>query len=411
MPDTEHVLQGFSLPLDKALKQGWGRVELPADANPADNVFYFTFSESPDRHTIIVIEDLQAAACMQHAVTASPDVSLAVSASVVRPNQLAEIDWDHAAMILWQAPLPTGLIAKQVEQFVGSGRSVVFFPPAVADATELFGMRWGEWTDSPAGDSPREVASWRNDAGLLRHVDSGGALPVGDLKISRHCSIHGACDVLASLKQGATLLGRSASRGTGAAYFCTTLPQPGYSTLASDGVVFYVMLQRALSIGAASLSGARQYDAGANAAREIAGSKPLRLGHAFSDQSQTASPTPQLQAGVFALDNTLIALNRPVGEDSAKRLSTDRIERLFAGAKYHQIRVRAEGSSPLAREIWRVLLIVMMLALLAEAILCMPPPQTVRDNRDSGMKNMLGSNSLPSTQNAKQESRPTGANA
>ena len=47
LKDNELVMQAIVLPIDKAAKRGWGRVELPADAWAANNTFYFVFDELP----------------------------------------------------------------------------------------------------------------------------------------------------------------------------------------------------------------------------------------------------------------------------------------------------------------------------------------------------------------------------
>ncbi len=56
-------------------KRGWGHVSIPADANPADNDFYFVFDEPPPRQTIIVADDPQAVHAQQLAaeITARSD--------------------------------------------------------------------------------------------------------------------------------------------------------------------------------------------------------------------------------------------------------------------------------------------------------------------------------------------------
>ena len=59
-------------------------------------------------------------------------------------------------------------------------------------------------------------------------------------------------------------------RGTtdlGAAWFCSTLPTTDASNFVSNGITFYVMIQRAVARGAAALGEARQYDCGTLKAR------------------------------------------------------------------------------------------------------------------------------------------------
>ena len=54
--------------------------------------------------------------------------------------------------------------AQQVQDFVASGRTAVFFPPAVPTDTEYLGFGWTDWEENPAGLS---VARWRTEADLL----------------------------------------------------------------------------------------------------------------------------------------------------------------------------------------------------------------------------------------------------
>ena len=50
-------LKNHRIPLAAGRARGWGRVSIPADANPADDEFYFVFDEPPPRHTILVTEE------------------------------------------------------------------------------------------------------------------------------------------------------------------------------------------------------------------------------------------------------------------------------------------------------------------------------------------------------------------
>ena len=52
--NEEFGLTGHRIPLDDGTESGWGKVELPADSNEADNVYYFSFAELPALQTVIV---------------------------------------------------------------------------------------------------------------------------------------------------------------------------------------------------------------------------------------------------------------------------------------------------------------------------------------------------------------------
>ncbi len=265
MNDIEFRLQGHSVALDGQSRSGWGYVELPSDANMHDNRFYFVFGDAPLRHTVIVSDDVRCSQPMQLAAVSPVDPAVSFTADVITSQQLDSLDWDKPSTILWQVPLPAGELARQLESFVESGRPVVFFPPQEPGNNSWSGLRWGNW-ESALEDQPLQVQSWRGDSDLLQHTMSGVPLPVGKLQIYQYCAPDGAGQVLATMANGVPLLKRG-NLGVGAFYFCATLPGASQSSLLRDGVVFYVMLHRALAAGAATRSNVHQLSAGTEAAQ------------------------------------------------------------------------------------------------------------------------------------------------
>ena len=122
-------LKDHKLPVEKSRERGWGKVSIPADANIADNDFYFTFDQPLPRLTVVVAEDPQAARPLQLAASISPDPAIKATAEVVGPEQLAGVEWDRVALLLWQAQLPDADAAKVIQGFVDRGGQVIFFPP------------------------------------------------------------------------------------------------------------------------------------------------------------------------------------------------------------------------------------------------------------------------------------------
>jgi hypothetical protein len=80
-----------------------------------------------------------------------------------------------------------------------------------------------------------------------------------------------------------------------------------------------------------------------------------------------------LHAGVVASGDRLIALNRPPGEDVAQTLTAGGVNDLFAGLDYRLLTGSLEDRRSLTNEVWRTFLVCMALAILAEALLCLPP--------------------------------------
>ena len=66
------------------------------------------------------------------------------------------------------------------------------------------------------------------------------------------------------------------------------------------------------------------------------------------------------------------AVNRSQIEDSATAVPVATVDALFDGVSYRRIDVNVGDTSALASELWRVFLIAMVVALLAEAVLSLP---------------------------------------
>ena len=152
----------------------------------------------------------------------------------------------------------------------------------------------------------------------------------------------------------------------GAAYFCATTPAPADSSLASNGVVFYVLIQRALANGAAALGNTRQLTAGDEPA-----DNPT-LWKRVAGASEAISTDYAFHRGVYQDGERLLAVNRASGEASAPVLADQRVADLFRGLDFARVDDKAGSLGSLIQEIWRLFLVAMMVAMVAEAALCLP---------------------------------------
>ncbi|MBI1313205.1 hypothetical protein GC176_18085 [bacterium] len=398
MTDDELVLQGHVLPIDDNSATGWGRVELPADANPRDNFSCFCFASEAARHTVIVSDIAAVAEPFRIAATAptDPNPNLEHTAEVFSTDRVEEIDWSRPSLAVWHASLPDGAIAQRLSNYVAEGRPILFLPPDEPSQQSLFGARWGEWSQS-VNDDPFRVESWRQDEDLLANSQSGAALPVGDLNIYRRCAITAPGTVLARFADGQPLLVRvrpdaaedsetsrnesSTLSASSSVWFCGTLPQASYSSLARDGIVFYIAVQRALEIGARALAPAQQYTAGSLDVPDLSLAEP------YSDDTESIVSTERrFHAGVYQDGERLIALNRPASEDRLDVLSDEAISGLLSGLDYRVVTDQLDSGESLASEVWRAFLITMALALIVEAALCLPPKPEFRPDAISGFR-------------------------
>ena len=358
-------LQGHRIPIDGEITSGWGSVGLPGDANPLDNRFFFVFSEPPIRRTVIVSDDARIGEAFRRALAIPPDSRLQHQADVLSVNRVGEIDWEKTGLLIWQAALPNGLVAEHVQNFVNSGRVVIFFPPSQNAGGKFYDSRWNDW-QKPDDGQLLKVSWWRSDTDLLVRSESGDALPLNDLRTYRYRALESTGTTLARFGDDIPLLTRT-NTDSGGVYFCSTLPTAQFSSLERDGVVFYVMLQRALAEGCRALAEASQRDAAPDA---LAG----------SDQWQAVAPEGDaiplsqrgLQAGVYRDAEYWVAVNRSQVEDAAKASPVQTVDSLFDGLSYRRIDVEVGDTSSLANELWRTFLIAMLIALIVEAILSLP---------------------------------------
>ncbi len=81
------------------------------------------------------------------------------------------------------------------------------------------------------------------------------------------------------------------------------------------------------------------------------------------------------QAGVYQSGNRLLAVNRPVSEDEPEILDSDATRKSYLAASPVQTLQEKPFRKPgqLQGEVWRMFVFAMLLFLLAEAILILPP--------------------------------------
>jgi hypothetical protein len=361
-------LKDHRIPLEKGKARGWGKVSIPADANPSDDTYWFAFDRPKARLAVVVAENPEAARPLQLAASISPDPAVPCSSEILGVEQLGSVEWEKVALLLWQAPLPEGEAAKLVQAFVDRGGRVIFYPPRAPTETAFLGLRWKTWTESPQ-DIP--VESWRGDQDLLAPTLSGAPLPVGQLVVRRYCGLEGEATPLASLKGGSPLLSRVATN-RGGVYFSSTTASQADSSLAIGGVVFYVMVQRALADGATVLEDTRQLTAG-----DPGGDDPKQWKR-LAGLDGVLSTDYAAQPGVYASGSKLLAVNRSMAEDQAPVAGAERIAGLFKGLDFSRVDDSADNSNSLVQEVWRLFLIGMMVAMVVEAGLCLPkPPRAV----------------------------------
>lgn len=383
---SEFLLQGYSIPIDTSSRKGWGSVELPGDANRLDNVMYFVFSESALRKTTLVSDDPATTKPLSAAAGAKADPQFEYQTEIVDSSAagVAAIDWDASAMIIWQAAVPNAdsVVGRHLQAFVDAGRTLLLFPPQDASETvatdPVFGLQWGQWREA-AEEGGATISTWRRDSDLSADTQDGNALPLGEIRAYqwREFALDNEATVLAkSALSGAAFLSRSVNVSrvaAGGVYVFATLPQASHSNLARDGVVLFAMLHRALERGAESLAGANRRTCATDA---LPSSVDWQTVTTWTQDDAPSSSERGLLPGVFtdgADEPQLIALNRALQEDSTATVGETELATLFAGLDYESITLSVDDRRSLVSEIWRAFMIAMAVAMIVEALLCLPP--------------------------------------
>ena len=360
-------LKNHAIAVGSQVTKSWGRVSIPSDANPADDEFYFAFETPSPRKTVLVTAEPEVELPLKLSASISPDLAVKCETETVSTEQLSSVDWENVALLLWQSPLPSGKAADLVQAYVDRGGQVVFFPPRAPTNDSIFGMTWSEWKNAP---DAVHADTWRGDSDALSRTQSGAALPVGKLDIRQFCKWEGNASPLATLFGGDPLLAKPPTLH-GAVYFWATTPAPSDSNLATSGVVLYAFVQRVLNAGAAVLSKAQQIEARGNEGESPSDWKLLKGG------SETLSTEYVGSSGVYQKEDALVAINRSAVEDDITVVPDAKLDKMFAGLDFIKVSDQAGNFKSLIEEIWRSFLTAMLLALLAEAVLCLPKKSTV----------------------------------
>jgi hypothetical protein len=339
---------------------GWGSFEIPADANRRDNTAYFVYGGETPLRAGIVSEPSATARLFQFAAAATTANGIA-PAEISVPTEVATADWKGHTLLVWNAPLPAPDAADKLRRFAEEGGAIIFFPTGQPDAQRFLGMGWGEVQNAET-DKPFRIVRWDEEQGPLARTDEGFSLPLAATGFSRRQALTGHKSVLAAFDDGAPFLVRQ-TIGRGEIYFCTSLPEDQWSTLA-EGPVLVPMLQRLMQNGSRRLQQVASIATG-----ELTVIDQTRR---WESIEEAGAKDLRIHAGVYRAGERLMAVNRPASEDDPEMLELERTQSLFGGLPlqmFAQQRQRAEG---LQGEIWRLFLIGMLLFLIVESLLILP---------------------------------------
>jgi hypothetical protein len=364
---TEIALEGQSLrwryrsDLGNRTNGGWGSFELPADSNVRDNTAYFVYGPETISRASIIAADEESVRVLPFAVSQNGK-----AAQILTADNLASLDLSKDSLLVWQEPLPTGAVADTLRTFVQDGGVVVFFPPGQSDSQQFSGLGWGN-VETAEADKTFRVAHWDEDQGPLARTDERVSLPLAATAIQKRQLITGQKNAVAAFDDGAAFVVRQ-SLGRGEVYFCATLPNYNWSSLA-DGPVLVPMLQRLIQTGTRRLQQSSIIACG-----ELSASDQSKK---WESVDSTQPKDIHTQAGVYKSGDRLLAVNRPASEDDPEILDADQVHKLFGDLPFQTMQDRRSPLGSLQGEIWRVFLVIMLLFLIGEGLLILPARKTV----------------------------------
>ena len=349
--------QNLKSDLPKA-EAGWGKIELPADDNLADNTAYFAYAPPVPLKTVVVGEGT---AAQRIRFATAPDKTRTDRTAELLPAARAEsIVWKDTAFIIWAAPAPSEAVAKSLQTWVQAGGVLLCLPPGGEGAGPL-GVTWGAVESAPK-DAPFRITAWDDLDGPLARTDSGTPLPLARLEIARRqIPVAGeAAHTDGSFSDGRAFL-VSRKVGAGQVLACATLPEPEWSSL-GDGFVLLPMVQRLLLLGG-------QRFAPPNMA--LAGEwKPADAQETWAAVETDRRRDWRWHAGVYQSGTNRLALNRPEAEDAPELTDRARLPELFRGVKLTVMAGALElKADSLQSEIWPAMIVITMLFMCVEMAL------------------------------------------
>jgi hypothetical protein len=348
-----------AFPVGNATAAGSGSFELPSDGNPGDNQVYFAYEPERSASALVVSAEPNAGRPLSFACANLNQENLS-PARIVPPGEFTAVSLTNTALIAWDAPLPSGVSSDLLEEFANSGGEIVFFPPARGPSGGVVaGMSWGE--SIPAGTNKLfHVAKWNELDGPLAKTEEGLGMPLPQLEVYQRAAISGEGAILASFTDSAPFLVRKVA-GKGEFFFCGTSPDPAWSSL-SDGPVLVPMMQRLLAAGSRRINAASTMTCDELANRVVTGWLGLK-----------GEKDPRLHSGIYREGGRLVAVNRSASEDVLDRLPPQIAAKLFGNLNFQFHQDESKGGDRLQGEVWRMFLFCMLIFLIVEGLLVMPP--------------------------------------
>ncbi len=354
-----------NLPIPDGETGGNGFLTIPADGNLRDNQVFFAYGKARTAQTLVVGGSAETRKYLK--LAAAPPGYEGQEAKLIEVEEFGTTSLAEFSLVIWTAELPLDVeITNTLVKFLESGGQVLALPPSNPGPSVFLGTSWDE-IELAENEKFFVINEWDQADGPLRNSVDGQVIPAERLRAIRRSVAGTDAAVLARWEDGEPFLTRKIIE-RGALWTLGSLPDYKWSNL-GDADVLLPVVQRILAQGMARFESAYL---GEVETGDIAKGERIKNG-------QSTVEDTNYQAGVFRINDSFQALNRPSNEDDLEIVSEEQLARLLEGTDYHY---RAEqgggGNRKKSSEVWRFFLVGLLLFLLAEAILSLPKPRSPR---------------------------------
>jgi hypothetical protein len=211
------------------------------------------------------------------------------------------------------------------------------------------------------------VTVWNTEAGPLRNTSSGLPLPLPDIAVFRRWKLAAPDESTDAWFSDSSPFLVRIPHERGLVVFCATLPDGRSSSLGYD-VVLLPLVQRLLDRGSERFGTATS-----EPCARRSGTDQIVPVYASGG---AGGEDPGLVTAVVRRDGELLALRRPLEEDTTESIDVETIQQLLEGAAVSELQGGARPGSGGQRELWSALATAALLFMLCESALTAHSPES-----------------------------------
>jgi hypothetical protein len=227
--------------LGKNLNSGWGKVEVPADANLRNNVSYFVYKPLLMLKVAVISSNTIGGKIL--ALAAAPlKMDTNRVAELILREKADSVNFMDYALVIWQGQLPDN--STKLRDYIESGGVIVVFGSGGKSAS-IEGVSLSNIEDAN-NEKPFKVTKWYEKDGILARTEEGLSIPLNELLVYKRQPLNGG-NAIAYFEDGSPFITRRVI-GKGQLVVCATTVEPEWSNL-RDGTVLVPLIQRLFDAG------------------------------------------------------------------------------------------------------------------------------------------------------------------